>query len=689
MALYLDEMKALPLEERDATRPHTTGPVSVAPKIHGEGDSANAEHSPAGGHHTDEPSTVATSDGSEAEDLKHVVHLSTPETETREDHRPSALEPSCHSPHRDVRLPVEAAFFGSVTTETRSLDNSCTTALGCAPTVAKLEFSPLESISPPNVIKPSQSSHVDPPISPKSWMSSSADENSEDDDDFGHVVHLSTPEGATSRASLGISTAASHTSFESSPLLASAPCTASTCITAVGKSSCKSQSSSWTLLNFSPDFSKGLSAFVPHLNNNEQNAFESVVVNGDIKLGDRPPTATSFDGGASPSSTVDKENMWKEGSATHLQKKGLASHQERPHLPAASKSSLESSGTVSFAGLDGSSGDEDEKLDNLFQELRIRSTKKNTVTRTVSRKSLEAFIVSDSDEGEDEDVTEAPLPATPSIMCTPCNTTGSKGGAVRRPFTERPQLCTPVCSTYRKPAHTQCASALTPSAHKSFARNKDQMARELYQLFNQTIFNNQLPENMEIKWNRKMRTTAGYCCNTGLSTNRSSRIELSQKVCNSYDRIRDTLIHEMCHAATWLISGVKKGGHGSEWQAWATMANKVYPSIKRIERCHNYDIDYKYMYKCTRCDFRHGRHSKSVDLEHKRCPRCMSTLQLEPKLNVDGTPASSRKLTRYAQFIQDNYSDVKKALPLMTHKEIMEVLREKYHAQQAEVSQGF
>ena len=59
-----------------------------------------------------------------------------------------------------------------------------------------------------------------------------------------------------------------------------------------------------------------------------------------------------------------------------------------------------------------------------------------------------------------------------------------------------------------------------------------------------------------------------------------------------------------------------------------------------------------------------------------------SVLQLEPKLNADGTPASTRKLTRYAQFIQDNYTDTKKALPQMSHKEIMEALREKYHTQQ-------
>ena len=33
---------------------------------------------------------------------------------------------------------------------------------------------------------------------------------------------------------------------------------------------------------------------------------------------------------------------------------------------------------------------------------------------------------------------------------------------------------------------------------------------------------------------------------------RISKIELSSKVIDSADRLRDTLIHEMCHAAAWI-----------------------------------------------------------------------------------------------------------------------------------------
>lgn len=47
---------------------------------------------------------------------------------------------------------------------------------------------------------------------------------------------------------------------------------------------------------------------------------------------------------------------------------------------------------------------------------------------------------------------------------------------------------------------------------------------------------------------------------------RSSAIELSDKVLTGPDRLRCTLIHEMCHAATWIYNG--ENGHGKTWKAW-------------------------------------------------------------------------------------------------------------------------
>ena len=34
------------------------------------------------------------------------------------------------------------------------------------------------------------------------------------------------------------------------------------------------------------------------------------------------------------------------------------------------------------------------------------------------------------------------------------------------------------------------------------------------------------------------------------------------------ERIRETIVHEMCHAANWIIDGTKRAGHGKLWKAW-------------------------------------------------------------------------------------------------------------------------
>ncbi|NXG62698.1 ACRC protein, partial [Hemiprocne comata] len=92
-----------------------------------------------------------------------------------------------------------------------------------------------------------------------------------------------------------------------------------------------------------------------------------------------------------------------------------------------------------------------------------------------------------------------------------------------------------------------------PASHyvKYFKKNKEELAQKLYCLYNSTIFEQKLPEKMAIIWNKKMRKTAGYCVTGqtgGPEAKRYARIELSEKVCDSADRLRDTLIHEACHA---------------------------------------------------------------------------------------------------------------------------------------------
>ena len=50
-------------------------------------------------------------------------------------------------------------------------------------------------------------------------------------------------------------------------------------------------------------------------------------------------------------------------------------------------------------------------------------------------------------------------------------------------------------------------------------------------------------------------------------------------------------------------------------------AERVYPGM-RLQRCHTFDIEAKFLYKCTRCDYSIKRHSKSIDVNSAVCPFC-------------------------------------------------------------------
>ena len=144
---------------------------------------------------------------------------------------------------------------------------------------------------------------------------------------------------------------------------------------------------------------------------------------------------------------------------------------------------------------------------------------------------------------------------------------------------------------------------------------------------------------MDINWDSRLTKTAGTCSQTGkrdrktgMTTERQSSIQLSIKVkyiqfkyksrlkqikslllrifnnrivlqvLDSPDRLRDTLVHEMCHAASWIISGYKDG-HGPIWKNWAARAMKRFPELPVIARCHSYEIRTKYVYRCQGCAY--------------------------------------------------------------------------------------
>ena len=81
--------------------------------------------------------------------------------------------------------------------------------------------------------------------------------------------------------------------------------------------------------------------------------------------------------------------------------------------------------------------------------------------------------------------------------------------------------------------------------------------------------------------------------------------------------MRETLVHEMCHAATWLIDGLDRLDHGPAFRCWGRRATQCFPEIGEVKTTHSYGIHQPHQFQCSNasCGHVYGRHSKKgIDL---------------------------------------------------------------------------
>ncbi|XP_068624777.1 uncharacterized protein [Battus philenor] len=217
---------------------------------------------------------------------------------------------------------------------------------------------------------------------------------------------------------------------------------------------------------------------------------------------------------------------------------------------------------------------------------------------------------------------------------------------------------------------------------------REQLTRRLYVDFNKIVFADELDKDMPIIWDTKLRTTAGTATNRLIKNAKGDRIrtsiiKLSTKVVDNPQRLRDTLIHELCHAATWLIDGELRAGHGPLWKKWTTRALKKIPELEEISCHHDLEIYFKYCYKCTKCGYSVQRHSKSIDVTKKCCGYCRGKFEvIVNKKNKDGvivsTPARKGGLNEFALYVKENYGTLKNGT--RTHGQVMKLLGEQFSA---------
>ena len=108
----------------------------------------------------------------------------------------------------------------------------------------------------------------------------------------------------------------------------------------------------------------------------------------------------------------------------------------------------------------------------------------------------------------------------------------------------------------------------------NFKRNRDRLTDAYFREFNSKVFRGSL-DSVEVIWSKRLTTTAGITRlkrqrQAGIVT-RLASIELSTKMIDQEDRLRSTLMHEMCHAAAWLVDDVVKPPHGKCFKKWASL----------------------------------------------------------------------------------------------------------------------
>eukprot|EP00903_Cladosiphon_okamuranus_P019474 g17908.t1 len=236
----------------------------------------------------------------------------------------------------------------------------------------------------------------------------------------------------------------------------------------------------------------------------------------------------------------------------------------------------------------------------------------------------------------------------------------------------------------------------------AFLRVRDRLTAKYFAEFNEGAFGGALSD-VRVTWSTRLQSTAGVTkslrrSNASGGFTYVSVVELSTKVLDSDTKLRQTLLHELCHAAAWVVDHKSKPPHGSHFWAWADCAKRAHPGVP-VTTCHTYTINYKYRYVCVGpnplengegrrpadagggCGAEIGRHSKSINVQTQVCGRCKGRLALFGTHNVDGKLQKPRAATGFSLFVKQRYAEVKMALPAgVKQQEVMKEISRQWAA---------
>jgi len=164
----------------------------------------------------------------------------------------------------------------------------------------------------------------------------------------------------------------------------------------------------------------------------------------------------------------------------------------------------------------------------------------------------------------------------------------------------------------------------------------EESLRSLYLQWNAEHFNGELPEDLPIVWNRRLRTVAGKChykMREGSTQFIDVKyISLNPRLLITEENLRATLIHEMVHG--WLAHN--RGVRDKHNWRFQDKMNSIF-GYKESHRCHSYDTsevrekrDIEYHCPTHGVIGRRARMPRSYNLNRYHCNRLIDDGTYKP-----------------------------------------------------------
>jgi predicted SprT family Zn-dependent metalloprotease len=200
-----------------------------------------------------------------------------------------------------------------------------------------------------------------------------------------------------------------------------------------------------------------------------------------------------------------------------------------------------------------------------------------------------------------------------------------------------------------------------------FNKTREKFAVKLFNQFDQTVFDGKLKAaGIQLSWSRRLTSTAGK---TIVKLGRGIQkgvckvdIVLSATILDRETRLQSTLLHEMCHAAAWIVDKNDNPPHGPVFQKWAELAQAR--TGVAVTTTHTYSIaKYAWACKSAACTVKILRPTNSFKPDAVVCAKCGSGFVA---VNVEtGEPLQLRakKLpSKYNIFVKEQSQTVRKLL---------------------------